>query len=399
MTMLTLNQGLTCLRGLFMFFAFVCCTFTVQAHPLLQDTMWVEFEPSCIRVAVNVSLREICAAQNITINPGSNVEKTVPGGAAERQSDYVLKHLTFSIGTNILAGTFIKLTLPPAVAEPEKTFYQYELVYPLTGPPPAEVTILNDMLKEHPYAPGTAWDVSYVIRAKRLNTDTATTWLLGYQQPAKIPTGWEEPVAPAVTALKSQNWRTFCEYLWRGIMHILTGWDHLLFVSALVIGTKSFWEMVKVIAAFSLAHTLTLTLCIFGIFRLPAFIVEPVIALSIVFIALENLLWPQRAHSRVRLAMAFGFGLVHGLGFAGGLLDAMAGLPAVSTWIALGAFSLGVEIGHQAVVLPLFSLLAFSRYKLPDTARAALLRYGTTAITVCGAYYLCVAVHERFFIR
>ena len=359
--------------------------------------MWVQFEPSCIRVAINVSLKEICLAQRIEINPGSNVGEAVLDRAAEQQGDYVLKHLTFSVGTNILAGTFVKLTRPPAVAEPEQTFYQYELEYPLSGPPPAEVTILNHMLKEHPYAPGTAWDVSYVIRAKRLNADTATTWLLGYQQPATIPTGWESSVAPAVTAMKSQNWRTFCEYLWHGIMHILSGCDHLLFVSALVIATKSFWEMVKVIAAFTLAHTLTLTLCVFGIFRLPAFIVEPVIALSIVFVALENLIWPQRAHSKIRLAVAFGFGLIHGLGFAGGLLDAMAGLPAIGTWIALGAFSLGVEIGHQVVVLPLFGLLALSHYKLPETARAALLRYGTSAISVCGTYYLCVAVHEQFF--
>ena len=180
-------------------------------------------------------------------------------------------------------------------------------------------------------------------------------------------------------------------------MHILTGWDHLLFVSALVIATQSFWEMVKVITAFTLAHTLTLALCAFGIFRLPAYVVEPVIALSIIFVALENLLWPQRARSRIRLAVAFGFGLIHGLGFAGGLLDAMAGLPAIGTWIALGAFSFGVETGHQLVVLPLFGLLALSRYKMSDQGRVALLRYSASAISVSGAYYLCVALHEQFF--
>ena len=123
------------------------------------------------------------------------------------------------------------------------------------------------------------------------------------------------------------------------------------------------------------------------------------IALSIIFVALENLLWPQRARSRIRLAVAFGFGLIHGLGFAGGLLASMAVLPAIGTWIALGAFSIGVETGHQIVVLPMFGLLALSRCKMSDQGRVALLRYGTSAISVCGAYYLFVAVHEQFFTR
>ena len=78
-------------------------------------------------------------------------------------------------------------------------------------------------------------------------------------------------------------------------MQILTGYDHLLFVSALVVATLSFWEFVKVIAAFTLAHTITLALSVFDIFRLPPGIVQPVIALNIVFVSLENILRPQRA--------------------------------------------------------------------------------------------------------
>ena len=378
---------------------------TAQGHPLLQDAMWVQFEPTDVRVAINVSLREISVAQNLSTNSSSGGFAALTDGVLARQGDYVLAHLKVSAGNNLLSGAMVKFTRPPSIGGPEQSFFQYELIYPFTGPPPAEVTFENDMLNGLPYAIGTLWNVSYVIRAKRAGDNFATTWLLGYEQPATIPTGSDNATAPTtvtdskVAAAKSQNWRTFCEYLRHGIMHILTGWDHLLFVSALVIATRSFWEMVKVIAAFTLAHSFTLMLCVFGIFRLPAFIVEPVIALSIVFVALENLFWPQRAHSRIRLAVAFGFGLVHGLGFAGGLLDAMAGLPAIGTWIALGAFSLGVEIGHQIVVLPLFGLLTLSRHKITDNTSTALLRYSTSAISVCGVYYLFVAVHEQFFTR
>ena len=370
-----------------------------RAHPQLQDAMWVQFEPTAVRVAINVSLREICVAQNCSTNSSSAVFAASSDGVLARQGDYVLAHLKVSTGNNLLSGALIKITRPPSIGELEQTFFQYELVFPFTGPPPAEVTFENEMLKGLPYAIGTPWNVSYVIRAKKAGDDSATTWLLGYEKPATIPTGWENTATPAAPIAPSQGWRTFCEYFWHGVMHILTGWDHLLFVSALVLATRSFWEMVKVIAAFTLAHTLTLALCVFGIFRLPSCVVEPVIALSIIFVALENLLWPERARSRIRLAVAFGFGLIHGLGFAGGLLDAMAGLPTIGTWVALGAFSLGVEIGHQVVVLPLFGLLAMSRYKMSDQSRVALLRYGTSAISVCGAYYLFVAVQEQFFTR
>ena len=152
--------------------------------------------------------------------------------------------------------------------------------------------------------------------------------------------------------------------------------------------------MFKVVAAFTLTHTLTLTLSVFDLFRLPAWIVEPAIAVSIVFVALENVFRPHRAHSRTRLAVAFGFGLVHGLGFAGGLLAAMADMPATGIWIALAAFSLGVEIGHQAVVLPLFGLLALGRRTLGLQASAV--RWGSAAISVCGAYYLFAALHQQF---
>jgi hypothetical protein len=97
--------------------------------------------------------------------------------------------------------------------------------------------------------------------------------------------------------------------------------------------------------------------------------------------------------------VAFGFGLVHGLGFAGGLLEAMEGLPRIGTWIALAAFSLGVEIGHQVVVLPLFGALALGRCRLQENFTRPALRYGSIFISLCGAYYFCVAVHEQFFAR
>lgn len=368
------------------------------AHPLLQNAMWVQFEANRVHVAVNVSVREIAVAQSLPAN-GDGFDQASVAAAAERHRDYVAQHLTLSIDGRALVGKVVKITDPPISSEPEKTFYQYELEYPFTGPPPANVTFAQDMLHEWPYAVGTPWDVNYTVRLKRSGSNEISTSLLREQQPTDFPTGWEAAPAQASQAVNAGGWRTFRDYFRHGVMHILTGWDHLLFVSALVIATMNFWEMVKVIAAFTLAHTVTLTLSVFDILRLPSWVVEPVIALSIIFVAVENIFWPRHAHSWLRLGVAFGFGLIHGLGFAGGLLDAMEGLPRIGTWIALGAFSLGVEIGHQVVVLPLFGALALGRHRLHESFTRPALRYGSILISLCGAYYLCVAVHEQFFAR
>ncbi len=366
------------------------------AHPNLQNAMWVQFEPERVHLAVNVSLKEIAVAQGVAINESGGVDGDALATAAEKHREYLRQHLRLSVAGQDLTGRVLNVTTPALFTEPEKTFYQYELEYPLSGPPPAEVAFYHDMLNEWPYAAGAAWDVNYVVRIKRSDSNEVTSWLLPYQKQERFPTGWAAATTTPSPVLQTQGWRTFREYLWHGVRHILTGYDHLLFVAALVIATLSFWEMVKVIAAFTLAHTITLTLSVFDIFRLPSTIVEPVIALSIVFVAVENIIWPRRAHSRIRLAVAFGFGLVHGLGFAGGLLDAMAGLPAIGIWIALAAFSLGVEIGHQAVVLPLFGALALGRHHLREGWRTPVTRCGSLVISLCGAYYLVVALHQQF---
>jgi len=368
------------------------------AHPLLQNAMWVQFEAHRVHVAVNVSEREIAVAQSLP-SPGDSFDAAIISAAAERHRDYVAKHLIVRIDGQTLTGKVIQVTDPPISSEPEKTYYQYELEYPFNGPPPAKVTFTQDMLREWPYAIGTAWDVNYVVRLKHFGSDEVSTGLLREQQPTDFPTGWEVAPAEATQTVQVTKWRTFCDYFRHGVMHILTGWDHLLFVSALVIATINFWEMVKVIAAFTLAHTITLILSVFDILRLPPWVVEPVIALSIIFVAVENIFWPKHAHSWLRLGVAFGFGLIHGLGFAGGLLDAMEGLPRISIWIALAAFSLGVEIGHQVVVVPLFGALALGRKRLHESFTRPALRYGSVLISLCGAYYLCVAVHEQFFAR
>jgi len=141
-------------------------------------------------------------------------------------------------------------------------------------------------------------------------------------------------------------------YLLLGIEHILLGIDHLLFVLALLLLTKGFKMILKTITSFTLAHSITLSLAALGFVGLPGAPVEAVIALSIVFLAVEllhDLSGRKGLTARFPWIVAFIFGLLHGFGFAGALVD--LGLPQIDIPWALLFFNVGVEIGQLAFVL------------------------------------------------
>jgi hypothetical protein len=165
-------------------------------------------------------------------------------------------------------------------------------------------------------------------------------------------------------------------FLELGSRHILSGYDHVLFVIALLLGTTSLLGVLRVLSLFTLAHSVTLAAAILGIARFPAGIVEPLIALSIAYVAAESLL---PAASRFRSAVVFGFGLVHGMGFAGGLQ--ITGAQGWGLAVPLVTFNLGIELGQGLIVLLVFPLLVALR-KLPSSRLAHGLVRG--AISVFG---------------
>jgi hypothetical protein len=163
--------------------------------------------------------------------------------------------------------------------------------------------------------------------------------------------------------------RQFGDYVRHGVWHIWIGFDHILFLLSLLLpavlvrherqweGRASFraaaFDVLKIVSAFTLAHSITLTLATLGVLALPSRLVESAIAASVVLAALNNL-WPL-FHGR-RALVAFAFGLIHGFGFASVLLD--LGLPKASLLLSLVGFNVGVELGQIAIVA-LFLPLAF----------------------------------------
>lgn len=161
-------------------------------------------------------------------------------------------------------------------------------------------------------------------------------------------------------------------YSFIGVEHILLGFDHLLFVLALVMIVQGRRRLLVTITAFTLAHSITLSLATLGLLSVPGPPVEAVIALSIMFVAAEIL---QQRQGRPGLAsrkpwlVAFAFGLLHGLGFAGAL--ATVGLPTMSVPLALLFFNIGVEIGQVLFIAVVLIALAALRTWAPTRASLA----------------------------
>lgn len=161
-----------------------------------------------------------------------------------------------------------------------------------------------------------------------------------------------KPEAPSFTVPERQSsFSVAADYTTLGVEHILTGWDHLLFVLGLVLlvgwGSKLFWT----ITAFTLGHSVTLALAVLGVVNVPQALIEALIAASIYFLAVE-LVRKKPGHltliERMPWLIASAFGLLHGLGFAGALTE--VGLPADEIPLALFSFNVGIELGQLAFV-------------------------------------------------
>jgi hydrogenase/urease accessory protein HupE len=183
--------------------------------------------------------------------------------------------------------------------------------------------------------------------------------------------------------LGETNRAVFRRFVEMGIHHILSGLDHVLFVFGLLLMRGTLRGLLGIVTAFTLAHSITLSLTALQLASLPSRFVEPVIALSIVAVGLENLFHRTVDFER-RAWFAFGFGFFHGFGFAGALAE--AGLPRHAIPLSLAAFNIGVEIGQACIVLaavPLLRLLTRFNPMLSSTVA----RYASVGITAAGVLW------------
>ncbi len=177
-------------------------------------------------------------------------------------------------------------------------------------------------------------------------------------------------------------------YIEAGIEHIFLGYDHVAFLIAIVLWARRLWPVIKIVTAFTVAHSITLSLAALQVVVIPSSIVEPAIAASIVYVAIENF-FSRNVDSRWR--DTFAFGLVHGFGFASALQE--FGLPRGAVVPALAAFNIGVEVGQVAIVSLVIPLLIgvdwlIARMRGAPQDRTAALVYAFSGIIAClGGYW------------
>ncbi len=229
--------------------------------------------------------------------------------------------------------------------------------------------------------------------------------LLNLQAPGLARTAVLGPQAPRqVFDLGQANrWRQFLDYAAEGVWHIWKGYDHILFLLSLLLPAALVWQgrqwqpaqalrapmldVVRIVTSFTVAHSITLSLATLGVVSLPSRWVESAIAASVVLAALNNVL--PVFHGR-RWLVAFGFGLIHGFGFASVLQD--LGLPQGALLLALVGFNLGVELGQLAIVSA-FLPLAFSLRRTAFYRRGVFVG-GSSLIAAIAAVWLAERVFD-----
>lgn len=193
---------------------------------------------------------------------------------------------------------------------------------------------------------------------------------------------------------EASRWEVARTYFVIGIEHILFGFDHLFFVLALVLLLQRGWVVAQAVTAFTVSHSITLVGTTLGFLGLPQRPVESVIALSIMFLAVEIVKAREgetRLSQRMPWLVAFLFGLLHGFGFAGALKE--IGLPDGEVPMALLTFNLGVEAGQLAVVLLAIGVIEMIRRSRPSVLRPAMLAL-TYVIGITASYWFI----ERTFV-
>jgi hydrogenase/urease accessory protein HupE len=185
------------------------------------------------------------------------------------------------------------------------------------------------------------------------------------------------------SASQSRAFSGFADFFLLGIRHILTGYDHLLFLLGILIVCSGFFAAARIITCFTLAHSITLALATFHVVNLSNRIVEPLIAASIVYVGCENLV--GRNSLQWRWILTFAFGLFHGLGFASVLKEMGVGKSSVGIALPLVSFNLGVETGQLAIaalILP----LAWKTKESANLSRIAV-PWLSAIIVIAGAFW------------
>ena len=333
-------------------------TSDLRAHATGEDYVFFNFRESSIDGLFEIHFDDLSEKLGITLDGDDDQILAILETTAPRVQQYILEN--FAVGPTNGAPYDLRFTRRTVETLPQGSFAQYHFESQ-TGPLPDELLIRHSML----------YDGDRLHRGLILveyNDKTKTTYPGEYTALIFSPSNGEQTLdltnVPGIMTAR--------DMIPQGVLHIWIGVDHILFLLALMLPTvltrkddqwepvesfnSAFWNLLKIITVFTVAHSITLLLAALDFVRLPSRLVESVIAASIVLVALNNIIGKQNDRS---LLIILGLGLFHGLGFA----SVMGHLPLRMVDLLRGVvgFNIGVELGQVAIVAVLFPILFFLR--------------------------------------
>lgn len=380
-----LNKRGSKLKLFFVIFAFIIYTFPsmASAHPYSASFTTIQFLENETKFEFSIDALSIIELQeDIDANENNVLEMS----EIEEDQDHLVEFLTHTVILDKNNEQQEPEVLDIKIEKKEnKDFLTISLKYPAYQP--GDTITINDGLYFNDN------DTNYVnlltasyagesSQAALQGDNRSWTILLTEEQQEQQAGDQQENVAePAQesepVAKTTSSWLSFFKL---GMSHILTGYDHLLFLFALLLRKQTFKQYALIVTSFTIAHSITLSMAVLGIMDLPSKFVESFIALSIIYVAAENIFKKEVNH---RWGLTFVFGLIHGLGFANILQEMNLSKTNLAT--ALVSFNIGIEVVQLAIVLLLLPLLAYM-HKL--NASSKIIKYGSVVIILLGAYWL-----------
>jgi len=335
---------------------------TAHAHPVPFSYLDVRVEQAALDVTLTAHVFDV--GHDLQIDPADRLlAPDVLSSHAAALVALMTPRLTLRVDGRLLAPQW---SPPEALAERQSV--RIRLRYPLSQMP--GVVAIDAAL--FPYDPEhkTFVNVYEGARVTQAILDRAEIHMDYYAGSAQSP------------------WAVVRRFVPAGVHHILIGADHLLFLFGLLLMGGTMRRLAVIVTAFTVAHSLTLSLAALNLVTPPARVIEPAIALSIVYVGLDNLM--VRGGRDARAWIAFAFGFIHGFGFANVLRD--MDLPARALGWSLFAFNVGVEMGQLVVVVVVASVLALVRRRYPAAGRFVTVA-GSLAVSAAGVFWFV----ERVF--
>src|ERR1035437_88389 len=351
-------------RHCFLWLAMPLLTQCLDAHTISLTYAEVTVDERQVLWSLKLPIPELDLLLGLDENHDGQVDASEVTRSQSRMQQYVMSKLGVRDTGREVPGSTGGLRL---WKDPEgHSFVQMEAVFPAKGAGFGKITLRCDMLR-----------------------DVVAT----HQTLAKITSGGRtvdfvfENGRDFQTDANPSTFQTILQFVHMGILHIFTGYDHIAFLLGVVLIGGSFKTILKVVTSFTVAHSITLALAAFRIVELPSRLVESGIALSIVYIAAENLFF--RKFDR-RWIITFFFGLVHGFGFASALREVHLSRHLLAT--ALFSFNLGVEIGQLCIVAVLLPGLLYIG-RLPF--HTVIVKSCSAVIFILGSFWLWQRIWER----